>query len=143
MGKVTVICGPPGSGKTTLVRRIASPGDLVIDVDAIYQALSGLAVYHKPEPSRVLAARDGALNHLEAAADVAAWIITTGARVAERNALQQRFDARVVVLAVPIDECLRRIAQDATRSGSLSDWKPLVAKWWSEYEPDDSDLVLN
>ena len=34
---VTLVCGPPCSGKTTFVRQRAQPGDLVLDADVIGQ----------------------------------------------------------------------------------------------------------
>lgn len=37
---LTVITGPPASGKTTWVQAHAQPGDIVIDFDAIAQALT-------------------------------------------------------------------------------------------------------
>lgn len=36
---LTVVTGPPCSGKTTYVREHATPGDIVIDIDALAQAL--------------------------------------------------------------------------------------------------------
>ena len=39
---VTVVCGPPGSGKSTHVDGHKQPGDLVVDIDALYVALTGL-----------------------------------------------------------------------------------------------------
>lgn len=37
---LTVVTGPPAGGKTTWVRQHARPGDVVIDLDAIAQALT-------------------------------------------------------------------------------------------------------
>lgn len=42
---ITVITGPPCSGKTTYARQHAMPGDLIVDFDAIAQAL-GSPVSH-------------------------------------------------------------------------------------------------
>lgn len=37
--QVVLICGPPCSGKTTLTKQLANPGDVVLDLDAIAQEL--------------------------------------------------------------------------------------------------------
>jgi len=61
---IVVICGPAGSGKSTHVREEAKPGDLIVDVDLIYAALSGLELFHKP-PGLLpffCAARDAIVN---------------------------------------------------------------------------------
>lgn len=38
--QVILVCGPPASGKTTFVRNHMVPGDIVVDLDAIMQAIS-------------------------------------------------------------------------------------------------------
>lgn len=135
---VTIVCGPPGSGKTTYVRERARPGDLIDDLDAIFAAISGLPWYHKPPELLPFAAeaRDAILRRLERPSCVErAWVITSGAKRQEREALAQRLKARVVVLTVPPEECLRRIRQDERRAHQADQWETLVRRWWEEYEP--------
>ncbi len=43
------IVGPPRSWKSTYVDERLSVGDLVVDSDRIFAALSGLELYRKPE----------------------------------------------------------------------------------------------
>ena len=42
---LNIVCGPPASGKTTLVRERAGPTDLVLDLDAIAASLSGKGLH--------------------------------------------------------------------------------------------------
>ena len=51
--EVHIICGPPGSGKTTFVQKHMQPGDLIIDMDAIVAALTGNKSTH-PDYSNVM-----------------------------------------------------------------------------------------
>ena len=90
-GEFLAVTGASGSGKSTYVRDRAKWGDLTIDVDAIFQAFSGLPYYEKPLPLLpfVLQARDAAIDRLSRSAEglSAAWIIMGGAKRADRDAL--------------------------------------------------------
>ena len=143
MATVTVVCGPPGAGKTTYVRERAVAGDLIVDVDTLFAALSGQPLYQKPPLllPYVLAARDGALGRLERG-PAPAWVITQGVTAAERETLRARFAAEVVVLETPAITCLERIALDERRAGQLDEWLPRVLRWWREYEPSEADTVV-
>lgn len=46
--KVYLIHGSPLSGKTTYVNKVSKPGDLIVDVDNIWQSISGCGRYDKP-----------------------------------------------------------------------------------------------
>lgn len=139
---VTIVCGPPGSGKTTYVRERMRWGDLVVDLDAIFVAISGLGWYEKPECLLPFAAeaRDALLARLGQPSEVRhAWVIMSGARRADRQRLRSQLHGTVVVLEVPGTECMRRIALDERRATMAPLWKDLVDRWWREYEPDDAD----
>ncbi|MCJ2010442.1 ATP-binding protein [Methylobacterium sp. J-092] len=43
---LTIVCGPPGSGKSTYIRERIEPRDILIDLDAIMSGLSGLPEHH-------------------------------------------------------------------------------------------------
>lgn len=134
--RVVVVCGPPASGKTTYVRERAHVGELVVDVDRIYEALSGQPYYDKPSSLLpfVLAARDAVLARLERPSPVGrAWLITGGADARERERLERRFKAHVIVLETSVEECLRRIRQDPRRSLRAREWEPLIRDWWRLY----------
>ena len=142
MAPVTLVCGPPGSGKTTYVREHARPGDLIVDVDALWSAVSGLDWYDKPDALLpfVLAAREALIRRLAQANSIRhAWVITAGASSYDRDQYARRIGAHVVVLEVDADECLRRIATDARREARGSVWPGLVRDWWRDYQPRDGD----
>lgn len=144
MPKITVICGPPGAGKSTYVTEHATAGDLIVDVDRLCEAISGLPIYQKPFGlvPYALAARDGILARLEKAANVSAWIIATAPSVAERDDLRVRFSAEVIVLEISMMSCLERIGEDERRAEKLGEWIPIVSRWWREYERSDEDTVI-
>ena len=108
---VTVVCGPPGAGKTTYVTEHAEPGDLIIDFDPLYVALSGQPKYSKPQDILpfVVEARDAVIERLRTRSNVShAWLIAMAPRKEERRAYEQD-GAEIVVMATPAEECLRRI----------------------------------
>lgn len=134
--RVIVVCGPPAAGKSTYVANRASVGDLVVDVDRIFEALSGQPYYDKPGALLpfVLAARDAVLSRLERPSPVGrAWIITGGADSRERERLERTFKAHVVVLETSTEECLRRLRQDPRRANRAGEWEPLIRDWWRLY----------
>lgn len=137
-----VVCGPPGAGKTTWVMARAKWGDVVLDVDALFVAVTGLRPYEKPEAllKLVLELQETTLRWIERNPGrfVNAWVIAGGAKVSQRARLARRLGVTeaegVIVLETSPDECLRRIAADPRRAEEMQGWAPLVHKWWSEYE---------
>lgn len=141
---VTVVCGPPGAGKTTYVRERAMWGDLVVDVDTLWTALSGLPLYDKPDPLLpfVLACRDAIYDRLSRANEVRqAWVITGGAKSQDRAAWRQR-GAKVVVIETQAAVAIARIRRDETRAKRAALLERLVRDWWAEYRRDDGDEIV-
>lgn len=63
--RVVLVVGPPGAGKSTLVAQRREPGDVVIDYDAIAQAVGSESTHgHDSHHSAAMAARNGLLNAL-------------------------------------------------------------------------------
>lgn len=135
--EVFLVCGPPGSGKTNYVKEHMTPGDLVIDLDWIWQALTGLEYYKKPPQILpfVLATRKALLDELEKPSSIyRAWIIIGGAKKNEREDLIKRFNAKLIMLKTTPDECIERINKDDRRYNKGELWRPLIEKWFKEYE---------
>lgn len=137
---VFIVTGPPASGKTTFVREKAQHGDLIVDVDTLYMALSGLTWYEKPDTLLpfVMEARDAVIRRLARESDVRhAWIITSEARVSELAKLRDQLGATLVVMETSAMECKRRLREDERRSRKAELWDSLVDKWWRTYNRDE------
>ena len=137
---VTIVAGPPGAGKTTYVHEHAEPGDLIVDYDALYAALSHRPMYERPETLRgiVSAVREAVLQQVAQLPDsVNAWVIRSAPKAADRRALRQTLGARSVVLPVPREIATERIRE--TRPAFVEG----IERWWNQYEPDEGDEIFS
>ena len=145
--QVVIVCGPPGAGKTTFVRKRKRADDVVIDLDAIVAALSLGDWYEKtPQVLRIgLDVRDFLLERLTRPSGVRCWwLITSEADAEKRRALGMRTKANTVyVLEVSAAECMRRIANDERRSALAAQWQEIVSTWWRNYHRNDGETVVS
>lgn len=133
--KVFLVCGPPGSGKTTYVEQHKQPGDLIWDYDKILSALTDLPMYERPEGTIdiILALREALFKQLEKPGRIKrAWIIMAAPKRAQREEIKRRLNAEIVMLNVPAEECIRRISSRHDPEG----WIKAIRYWWGVYEPD-------
>lgn len=133
--QMTVVCGAPGSGKTTWVRSQMRRGELVVDVDHLFAGLTMRPLYDKPESliGAVLSVRDHVIENLRPA-----WVTSSDPSAEYRAGMRERYGARVVVVETPAETCVERIRADARRDEG-TDWEGLVMGWWGSYERDERD----
>lgn len=110
--RVIIVSGLPGAGKTTYVREKMRRGDLIVDMDAIFSALSGETINGGDGPAELLPfaceARDAIIARLERSSEVrTAFLITTRPDQAENWARQ--FNGEHVRLEVDEAERRRRL----------------------------------
>jgi 5-methylcytosine-specific restriction protein A len=131
---VTVVCGPPGSGKTTYVAERAKPSELVIDLDVIAAKAFGLPLYHASSEQLMSAvrARNLMLASLRGGHRYsAAWLIVSGERDEHRAFWRAKYGA-LVVMETPLDECARRVRLDGRRPPEARDRALLAIRQWGE-----------
>lgn len=129
---LTVVIGPPTSGKTTYVAERAQPGDIVVDHDRLAEALGSPHSHnHPPQVHLVaLAARRAAITEALARhrAGARVWIIHTHLTTAG----VRRYEAAgAQVVAMPYDPVvLHRRINDAGRAselhGVVDRWQPVA-----------------
>ncbi|MGF7161273.1 putative kinase [Rhodoligotrophos appendicifer] len=129
---VHLVCGAPGSGKSTYVRQHAQAADYVIDFDDIRERL-GLGRYGGQDLGFAYAERDRMIRSLEHRHHGECWLIVMAPTDAERRAWMRAL-GRVTVHTIDTDEdeCLRRIMADPMRQGYLPPLVAAVAKYFEE-----------
>lgn len=115
---VAVVCGPPGSGKSTYVQQHASPGDLVLDADVIAAEMFRLPLYHASF-EQIKAAIRYRNKMLAGLADrscgyAKAWLIVTAGSDAKREFWRLKY-GEPIVMTTPKRECADRVRNDERR----------------------------
>ena len=135
---VHIIYGPPGSGKTTFALENMKRGDLILDMDLIFQALSGRGWYDKPREllPHVLSACDGTINALLGFDRVPAWLVINGKARAERDKLGGMFPgATFHHMDATAAACKKGIRADPRRAPAAWEmWDGRIDRWFREWE---------
>lgn len=128
---LTVVVGNVCSGKSTYVREHADPGDVVVDLDVIAQALGSPVAHGHEDNLRYVAvkARNAAVKQAAAVSNrVNVWIIDSCVPQWRRE-LYERHNARWVTLDVPPDVLHERASRERPDL-----WHTLIDEWakWQE-----------
>ena len=137
--KVYYVYGAPCSGKTTFVRESKGNSDLVLDIDLIWQAVTGGALYEKPDAlnAAVFALRDTLLDIVKTRMGKweRAWVIEGGANKADRERRINALGAEDIFIQCDKETCLQRLASDNTRELVREQWRGYIDDWFNRYQP--------
>ena len=137
--KVYYVWGAPCSGKSTFVRENKGNSDLVVDIDLLWQAVTGGALYDKPDALKtpVFALRDSLLDVVKTRAGKweRAWIIEGGARKGDRERRIAALGAEDIFINTDKETCYMRLASDERRVCVRDQWHKYISDWFSTYQP--------
>lgn len=131
---VYIIYGSPLSGKTTLVKELMRHGDIVLDLDSLWQAITMQDRYTKPSNVRfnVFKMRDDLLDQVKKRYGnwYDAYIIGGYPDKYERERLVDELGAELIYVESTKKECIERVESD----GRGRVWIEYIEDWWEKYE---------
>lgn len=134
--KVYLITGGPCSGKTTFARERMQAGDVLIDIDDIWQQISGQERYIKPDSLKpiVFAARDAQEDKVRTRAGTwrNAFIIKSLPLPMDRRREAEKFGAEVITLETPKEECIARLHQNPN-GRNIVDYEKYIKDYFAMY----------
>lgn len=134
---VYIVFGSPMSGKSTYVKRHMQRGDIVIDMDRLYEAVSMLPSYDKPDNllSNVRVIHNDLIDNIKTRYGKwnNAWIIGGYANKYKRERVANDLDAEIIFCNVSKEECLKRLDLDELRKYRKDEWKEYIDKWFEQY----------
>lgn len=111
--KVYYVFGAPLSGKSSFVKDNAVKGDLIVDIDRIWECISGQPQYIKPNELRinVFQVRDCLLDIVKTRAGKwnRAWVISATGRKTEIERQCNILGAEEIHIDTPKDVCIQRL----------------------------------
>lgn len=132
---VYLVYGSPLSGKTTFVKENMEIGDLVVDVDNIWQCVSGCDRYTKPPRLNavVFNIRDTLINSIKYRLGrwQSAWLIGGYPLISERERLCKQLRAREIFIDTSYDECVARL--NACSDRNHDEWLQYIDAWWQKH----------
>ena len=136
--KVYLVYGAPCSGKTTFVNDIKGNSDLIIDMDNIWQCITGGARYEKPKALKTNAfiVRDALYDSVKTRAGKweRAFIIAGVPFKSDRERLINALGAEPIFIDTDKETCLKRLATDETRTqAQRQEWEQYINKWFEDY----------
>ena len=135
--KVYVVHGAPCSGKSSFVDSIKGNSDLIVDIDNIWEAVTGKR-YYKPNAlkANVFAMRDALLQTVKTRAGnwERCFIVEGLPYKAERERRVDIYGAELIHIDTDEITCLQRLQTDEKRQPYIDDWRKYIADYFTRYQ---------
>lgn len=135
--KVYFVHGAPCSGKNTFVNSIKGNSDLIVDIDSVWECLTGKR-YEKPNAlkTNAFALRDCLLDMVKTRAGKweRAFVIEGAPRKGERERKIQILGAEPIHIDTDKETCLARLYQDESRRDVREQWERYIEEYFKSYQ---------
>ncbi|MBU5670261.1 hypothetical protein [Paenibacillus brevis] len=135
---VYLVYGPPLSGKKTFVSERMMRGDIVVDMDKLYEAISLQPSYDKPDNlfSNVMGIHNLLLDNVKTRMGKwgDAWVIGGYPDKFRRERTANDLGAELVYIEATKDECMSRLNTDPQRQHVQAEWRGYIDKWFEQYQ---------
>ena len=137
--RVFIVYGMPLSGKSTYVEERKGRLDIVLDMDSLYQAITWLPPYDKPDS--LLPIVKGVYNHLLDNIKTrfgrwkTAWVIGGFADKYQRERLADELGAELVYMECTREEAISRIYECEKRRHMVDEYTKYIDRWLERYVP--------
>lgn len=136
--KVYLITGAPCSGKTTFARERMEAGDVIVDIDDIWQQISGEPRYTKPPAVAplVFATRKAQEEQVRMGAGTwrNAFIIRGLPLPMDRKRTAEELGAEVITIDTPKEECLRRLRENP-QGRNVAEYEKHIENYFMMFSP--------
>lgn len=138
--KVYIVYGSACSGKSSFVNENKTDGDLILDLDNIYQMLSNERRYKKVNQIKpiVFAVRETILEQIKMRSGTwrNAWVIGSLPYARDRQTLAERLNAETIFIDATQEECYERLENDPERQAVYEEWRQYIDEWFECYQAD-------
>jgi len=133
--QVFIVYGAPLSGKSTWVKDNAGFGDLIVDMDNIWECVSGCRKYVKPKLLNAVAfrVRDTLLDCVKYRIGKwrNAYLVGGYPFKSERERMLKEFGAREVHIESTKEECLDRLSK--VKDARSDEWEKFICDWFEKF----------
>lgn len=143
--EIYIVCGAPGSGKSTYVNANAKTDDLVIDLDKIIMQYTNKPLYSNTEKyiNVAIEKRNEILNSINSYKSKRVWFIVSAPTSSERKHWKEQLGGTVILLNTSKEECYRRLENDNMRSNNVMKYKIATKNWFMNYTEGYVDKKIN
>lgn len=137
--KVYFVYGAPCSGKTTFVNNIKGNSDIVLDIDNIWQCITGGERYVKPKAlnANAFGLRECLFDMIKTRAGKweRAFVIEGGAHKGDRTRKIALLGAEPIFINTDKETCLQRLATDLKRNETQKqEWTQYINEWFENFQ---------
>lgn len=145
---IRIIAGPPGSGKSTIVSRLFSKGDILIDLDRIYEAITNLNSHNEKDIDLLkisLYIRSCLYEYIRRyVRERNVWVIACMPNGRKREMLSRQLcDAKVYLVKTTPEECMKNILNDESREYSEQYAQQIVDEWFTKFSSSRKDCDIS